>query len=71
MVAPTSGAEELLQEWSMLDVAYVGLTVVFFIVAALIGVGADRLNRRGGADVATQEPARADFESPAGTGPRA
>lgn len=34
----------------MQDVAFIGLTVVFFIVMALLGAGVDRLGRRYGID---------------------
>ncbi|MBB5790550.1 hypothetical protein [Jiangella mangrovi] len=34
----------------MQDVAYIALTVVFFIAMALLAAGADRLGRRYGSD---------------------
>jgi hypothetical protein len=34
----------------MQDVAFIGLTVIFFIVMAFLAAGADRLGRRYGAD---------------------
>lgn len=34
----------------MQDVAYIGLTVIFFIAMASLAAGADRLGRRYGAD---------------------
>ncbi|SEE42518.1 hypothetical protein [Jiangella alba] len=42
----------------MQDVAFIGLTVLFFVVMALLGAGVDRLGRRHGVDAdATQQEA--------------
>lgn len=40
----------------MQDVAFIGLTVVFFVVVALLGAGADRLGRRHGVDADATQP---------------
>jgi hypothetical protein len=40
----------------MQDLAYIGLTVVFFIAMALLAAGADRLGRRYGADADASHP---------------
>ncbi|WP_116952368.1 hypothetical protein [Jiangella endophytica] len=53
----------------MQDVAFIGLTVIFFIAMALLGAGVDRLGRRYGvdADAASADAASADaaVEAPA------
>ncbi|WP_267896773.1 hypothetical protein [Jiangella anatolica] len=40
----------------MQDVAFIGLTVVFFVVMALLGAGVDRLGRRYGVDADATRP---------------
>lgn len=47
----------------MQDVAFIGLTVLFFIVMALLGAGVDRLGRRHGID-ADAAPSDAAAEAP-------
>ncbi|WP_275296217.1 hypothetical protein [Jiangella ureilytica] len=40
----------------MHDLAYIGLTVIFFIAMALLAAGADRLGRRYGTEAGPTHP---------------